>query len=75
MILLTDGDGLLNPFCLQQAKQHYITIYTIGLRSAVNSGLPGTIASETRGQYSQVELQKHPAAEKHAFLWTTIGTS
>lgn len=55
MILLTDGDGSWNPYYLQQAKQGYITIYTIGLGSAVNTGLLSTIASETGGQYYQVD--------------------
>ena len=54
MILLTDGDGSWNPYYLTQAKQNLITIYTIGLGNAVNSGLLGTIASETGGQYYQV---------------------
>ena len=55
MILLTDGDGSWNPYYLQQAKQGYITIYTIGLGSGVNTGLLSTIASETGGQYYQVD--------------------
>ncbi|KRE67717.1 hypothetical protein ASG92_13845 [Arthrobacter sp. Soil736] len=54
MILLTDGDGSWNPYYLQQAKQSNITIYTIGLGNAVNTGLLSTIASETGGQYYQV---------------------
>lgn len=54
MILLTDGDGSWNPYYLNQAKQSYITIYTIGLGNAVNAGLLSTIASETGGQYYQV---------------------
>lgn len=54
MILLTDGDGSWNPYYLSQAKQSHITIYTIGLGNAVNSGLLSTIASETGGQYYQV---------------------
>lgn len=54
MILLTDGDGSWNPYYLNQAKQNLITIYTIGLGSAVNSGLLSTIAAETGGQYYQV---------------------
>lgn len=54
MILLTDGDGSWNPYYLNQAKQAHITIYTIGLGSAVNSGLLSTIAAETGGQYYQV---------------------
>lgn len=54
MILLTDGDGSWNPYYLNQAKQNLITIYTIGLGNAVNTGLLSTIASETGGQYYQV---------------------
>ncbi|WP_196881053.1 VWA domain-containing protein [Arthrobacter sp. CAN_A214] len=55
MILLTDGDGTWNNFHLTQAKQNLITIYTIGLGSAVNSGLLNTIATETGGKYHQVD--------------------
>ncbi|TLM75326.1 VWA domain-containing protein [Pseudarthrobacter sp. NamB4] len=55
MILLTDGDGTWNNFYLTQAKQNLITIYTIGLGSAVNSGLLNTIATETGGKYHQVD--------------------
>ncbi|MBT2597925.1 VWA domain-containing protein [Arthrobacter sp. ISL-72] len=55
MILLTDGDGSWNSYYLDQAKQAYITIYTIGLGNAVNTGLLSTIASETGGQYYQVD--------------------
>lgn len=55
MILLTDGDGTWSNFYLTQAKQNLITIYTIGLGSAVNSGLLSTIASETGGKYHQVD--------------------
>lgn len=55
MILLTDGDGSWNNVYLTQAKQNLITIYTIGLGSAVNSSLLGRIASETGGKYHQVD--------------------
>jgi hypothetical protein len=55
MILLTDGDGTWNNYYLTQAKQNLITIYTIGLGSAVNSSLLNTIATETGGKYHQVD--------------------
>ncbi|WP_460462961.1 VWA domain-containing protein [Arthrobacter pigmenti] len=55
MILLTDGDGSWNNYYLTQAKQNLITIYTIGLGSAVNSGLLTRIATETGGKYHQVD--------------------
>jgi hypothetical protein len=54
MILLTDGDGYWNSAYLTEAKQNYITIYTIGLGSGVNTALLQTIASETGGAYHQV---------------------
>jgi hypothetical protein len=54
MILLTDGDGSWNPAYLTEAKQNYITIYTIGLGTGVNGTLLRTIASETGGQFYQV---------------------
>ncbi|WP_323960987.1 VWA domain-containing protein [Arthrobacter sp. JZ12] len=55
MILLTDGDGSWHDFYLTQAKQNLITIYTIGLGSAVNSALLNRIASETGGKFHQVD--------------------
>lgn len=55
MILLTDGDGSWSSSHLTQAKQNFITIYTIGLGSGVNSGLLATIAAESGGKYHQVD--------------------
>lgn len=54
MILLTDGDGSWNPALIETAKTNSITIYTIGLGSAVNESLLTSIASETGGKYHQV---------------------
>ncbi len=53
-ILLTDGDGSWSPTYLTQAKANNITIYTIGLGSAVNTSLLNTIAADTGGRYYQV---------------------
>jgi Mg-chelatase subunit ChlD len=54
MILLTDGDGSWNPALIQEANANFITIYTIGLGSAVNETLLQSIATGTGGRYHQV---------------------
>jgi hypothetical protein len=53
-ILLTDGDGYYDPALTQQAIDHDITIYTIGLGTSVNSALLEGIATATGGQYFAV---------------------
>lgn len=53
-ILLTDGDGPYDPALTQEAIDNDITIYTIGLGTAVNSALLEGIATATGGQYFAV---------------------
>lgn len=51
IIFLTDGDGYWNDRTLEYAKEHNITIYTIGLGDEVQSDLLEKIANETGGKY------------------------
>lgn len=54
IILLTDGDGTYYSSTTQRAKNNDITIYTVGLGSAVNSTLLSNIASQTGGEYYHI---------------------
>ena len=54
MVLLTDGDGSYSADLTTEAKSKSITIYTIGLGSAVNETLLRDIAAGTGGQYFPV---------------------
>lgn len=52
IIFLTDGEGYwYNDQLLERAKEHNITIYTIGLGDEVNRELLERIANETGGKY------------------------
>lgn len=51
VILLTDGDGYWNDSAIQNAKDHNIAIFTIGLGNGVNKNLLEKIAKETGGKY------------------------
>lgn len=51
IVFLTDGDGYWNDRILERAKEHNITIYTIGLGDEVNRELLERIANETGGKY------------------------
>ena len=54
MVLLTDGDGSYPADLTAEAKSKSITIYTVGLGSAVNETLLRDIATQTGGQYFPV---------------------
>ena len=54
MVLLTDGDGSYSADLTAEAKSKSITIYTVGLGSAVNETLLRDIATQTGGQYFPV---------------------
>jgi len=54
MVLLTDGDGSYTANLTAEAKDKFITIYTVGLGSAVNESLLRDIANGTGGQYFPV---------------------
>jgi Mg-chelatase subunit ChlD len=51
VILLTDGEGTWSESALQNAINHDVTVYTIGLGSDVDVALLQRIASETGGKY------------------------
>lgn len=53
-ILLTDGDGSYSSFYADQAAAANITVYTVGLGSAVNSSVLGDIADRTGGRFIQL---------------------
>ena len=54
MVLLTDGDGAYEAGLSAEAAAKFITIYTIGLGSAVNEALLRDIAADTGGTYFPV---------------------
>lgn len=51
VIFLTDGDGTWSESALRAAKNNNVTVYTIGLGSALNESLLKRIAAETGGKY------------------------
>ncbi len=62
IVLLTDGDGSYSIDLTTEAKSKSITIYTIGLGSAVNETLLRDIAAGTGGQYFPVANASQLAA-------------
>lgn len=54
MVLLTDGDGSYSSDLTAEAKAKSITIYAVGLGSAVNETLLREIATQTGGEYFPV---------------------
>jgi uncharacterized protein YegL len=62
IVLLTDGDGSYSSALTAEAKSKSITIYTVGLGSAVNDTLLRDIATQTGGSYFPVAQAAQLAA-------------